>query len=178
MKILAVILAWLLGCASTPADPATVRREVEAQYGRLAAAFQRQDVSAVLGMRTPDFHTIGPDGRHLDATEMEAYTRHWFEMNHPPIVVRFTVRSIAAVGPDDVAVTVFQEGSRFQELAGKRRRVDHNVIQRETWRRTPAGWRIRMVDDVHDQKRWVDGVRVDPTKPYDPEAAPFSPAAH
>ena len=53
--------------------------------------------------------------------------------------------------------------------------VDTSVRQRETWSHTPQGWRLTCVDNVHDQRRYVDGKRVDPTKPYDPNAPPFEP---
>jgi hypothetical protein len=70
---------------------------------------------------------------------------------------------------------VFQEVSRYRELAGKRRKVDTSVVQRETWLKTADGWKLKCVDSVRDQKRYVDGKRVDPTKPYDPDAPPFEP---
>jgi hypothetical protein len=70
---------------------------------------------------------------------------------------------------------VFQEATRYRELAGKRRRVDTNVSQRETWSKTAEGWKLKSVDNVRDQKRFVDGKRVDPTKPYDPDAPPYDP---
>jgi ketosteroid isomerase-like protein len=172
MKILAIIIAWLVGCAAAAPDRAVVERELRGEYDALATAFERQDIDAVLAFRADDFHTIGPDGRHLNAEEMERYTRDWFERNRPPIRTRFTLRDIR-VDADRATVTVFQEASRRQLLAGRERLVEHSVIQDETWQKSPAGWRIVAVENVHDQRRWVDGKRVDPTQPYDPDAPPF-----
>jgi ketosteroid isomerase-like protein len=172
MKILAIIIAWLIGCAAAAPDHAVVERELRHQYDALAAATDRRDVEAVLAFRAADFHVTGPDGRHLDAEEMEGYTRRWFEMNRPPIDVHFTIRDVRVDG-DEATVTVLQEGSRRQEVAGVKCTVAHSVIQDETWRKTPAGWRIASVENVHDQRRWVDGKRVDPTKPFDPDAPAF-----
>jgi hypothetical protein len=31
------------------------------------------------------------------------------------------------------------------------------VTQRETWRKTAQGWKLRLVDQVHDQRRLIDG---------------------
>lgn len=154
----AILLSVLLSfaCAST----ADVRSEIQAQYDRLAEAFEREDIDAVLSFRTPDFNTIGPDGRHLSYAEMVDYTRGWFELNQQPIRVGFTIQEIEMRGADEAAVTVFQQGSRRQEVDGKLRTVEHSVVQRETWVRTPDGWKIRMVDQVRDQRRWVDGERV------------------
>jgi hypothetical protein len=70
---------------------------------------------------------------------------------------------------------VLQEATRYRELEGRRRRVETSVVQRETWAKTAAGWKLKSVDNVRDQKRFVDGKRVDPSKPYDLEALPYEP---
>ena len=36
-------------------------------------------------------------------------------------------------------------------------RVETWATQRERWRWSPDGWKLAMVDNVHDQKRLVDG---------------------
>jgi ketosteroid isomerase-like protein len=153
-----ILVLFLASCATSADDIA--RREIQAQYDRLSEAFSREDLETVLSFRTPDFQTIGPDGRHLNYAEMADYSRGWFELNEPPIDVRIMIQEIEMRGPDEAAVTVFQEGSRRQRVEGTLRTVRHSVIQRETWVRTPAGWKVRMVDQVRDQKRWVDGERV------------------
>jgi hypothetical protein len=45
----------------------------------------------------------------------------------------------------------------------------------KTWAKTPAGWKLKIVDAVRDQKKFVDGKRVDPTKPYNPDDPPYNP---
>ena len=154
----ATLLSLLLSiaCAST----ASVQSEIQAQYDALAKASEREDLDAVLSFRTQDFHTTGPDGRQLTYAEMVEYARGWFELNQQPIRVRMTIQSVEMNGPDEAAVTVFQEASRRQEVDGKLRTVETSVVQRETWVRTANGWKIRMVDNVRDQRRWVDGERV------------------
>jgi len=154
----AILLSLILSVACATA--ADVRSEIQAQYDALARAFEREDLEGVLSFRTPDFSTIGPDGRHLTYAEMVDYARGWFELNQQPIRTRMTIREIEMNGPDEAAVTVFQEASRRQEVDGKLRTVETSVVQRETWVRTADGWKIRKVDDVRDQRRWVDGVRV------------------
>ena len=70
---------------------------------------------------------------------------------------------------------VLQEVTRYRELEGQRRKVDTSVKQRETWSKTAEGWKLKCVDSVRDQMRFVDGKRVDPTKPYDPNAPSYDP---
>jgi hypothetical protein len=61
----------------------------------------------------------------------------------------------------------------MQMKAGKLRRVDTSAVQRETWINTPQGWRLKLIDDIHPGAWFVDGKRVDPSKPYDPDAPPY-----
>jgi ketosteroid isomerase-like protein len=172
------IVALVAGVGRVSADEATVRREIEAQYAGLAKANEAFDLKAVLTFRTPDFHSVGPDGRVLDAETMAEYSKRFQEDNKPPLRARFTVRAISISPNEKIAVvTVFQEVSRQRELAGKLRTVETNVVQDETWVKTDKGWLLKSVANVRDQTRVVDGKRVDPTKPYDPNAAPFDPDA-
>jgi ketosteroid isomerase-like protein len=174
----ALVCFALLGafaCSATPPrpDPAAA---IRAQYDVLEKAFAARDVAAVLATRSPQMEVFGPQGQHDDAKTMEQYTRRWFEMNKPPIEVKFTILSTRVRGDDEATVTVLQQATRYQELAGKRRQNQHRVTQDETWIRTAEGWRIRKVENIRDVKRWIDGKRIDPSKPYDPDAPPFEPA--
>ena len=176
MRTLATTL-FLLSAACTsaaPVDPALVRREIEAQYAKLADATQREDLAGMLSVRSPRMEVSGPDGRRLDYAQMVEYARGWLELNKQPIKVKFTIKEIVMNGPDEAAVTVYQQGSRRQDLAGAERTMEHSVTQRETWVRTPEGWRIIRVDSVRGQRKWVDGKEIDPAKPFDPAAPPFT----
>ena len=154
MRLLALVL-FLVSCAT--ASPVA---EIRAQYDALAQSFVRQDIPAILAMRHPDFEVFGPNGQHDDYERMAEYTRQWFITNKPPITTEFEILSADVLSPNEVAVRVLQKASRHQERDGKLRHVRHEVVQRETWVRTPAGWRIRKVDqiDLENRKRWIDGV--------------------
>ena len=132
-------------------------REIRRQYDLLDQAYERQDIDAVLALRSPQFETVGPDGRHNTAAEMAEYTRNWLLQNKPPIVSRFDLLGFTMNGPDEVKVATLQRVSRYREIDGKLRHVEHDVKQDETWVRTPAGWRLRKVENVRDRHRWVDG---------------------
>jgi hypothetical protein len=78
-------------------------------------------------------------------------------------------------GPNEIVLDVFQQGSRYQVLANQLRRVEHDISQRETWRRENDVWKLRSVDTIRNPPRWVDGKPIDPSKPYDPSAPPYKP---
>ena len=174
------LLAWvvmLMSAMPAPAqDDAGVRKELEAQYQRLAEAHDKRDLKAIVGLKTADFHVIFPDGRVGDSKLMEQYSKQFLESNQPPYNIRFTIQKLTVSENQLIAVAeVSQEATRYRELAGGRRKVDTSVVQRETWANTVGGWKLKSVDNVRDQKRFVDGKRVDPSKPYDPDAPPYDP---
>ena len=170
-----VVLLMSVRTASAQDDVA-VRKELEAQYLKLAEAHDKRDLKAIVGLKTADFHAIFPDGRVGDSKLMEQYSKQFLESNQPPYNIRVTIQKLMVSENKLIAVAeVLQEVTRYRELAGKRRRVDTSVVQRETWAKTTDGWKLKSVDNVRDQKRFVDGKRVDPTKPYDPDAPPYNP---
>lgn len=157
-------------------DDPQVRKELEGQYKKLVEAHDRQDLKAIVALKTADFHSIFPDGRVGDSKMMEQYSKQFLESNQPPYDQRFTIQKLSVSENKLIAVAeIFQEVTRYRELAGKRRKVETSVMQRETWARTPEGWKLKSVDNVRDQKRFVDGKRVDPTKPYNPDDPPYNP---
>ena len=157
-------------------EEAEVRKALEIQYQKLAEAHDRKDLAAIANLKTEDFHAIFPDGRVGDVRTMQEYTRRFVEENRPPFGIRNTIREISVSDSGLIAVVVvFQQASRKREMAGKLRWVETSVVQRETWAKKPGGWKLKLVDNVRDQRRYVDGKRVDPAKPYDPDAAPFAP---
>jgi hypothetical protein len=170
--VIAAVMLLILSCASTERERA--RREIVAQYNKIAEANARKDLDAELAIRAPDFSARFPDGRVASAEEMAGYSRALFAQMQPPVVVRNTIRAFDYRG-DTAVATVWQEFSRMQTKAGALRHVETTAQQRETWVRTSEGWKLRHVADVKPGAWYVDGKRVDPSKPYDPDAVPFDP---
>jgi hypothetical protein len=162
--------------AFTPRSPAEkeVLVEIQRQYDKMSRGFTARDTAAIMRLRHELSAEYG-DGRRDDAVGMARLLSNFFVMNAPPIQVRYTIVSLDSLSADRATVTTLQQGSRYQTLAGRRRRVEHDVTQRETWVRTTEGWRLHFVDQIRDRHRWVDGTPVDPDKPFDPTAPPFTP---
>jgi hypothetical protein len=152
-----------------------VRKELEERYQNLAKANQERDLQAILALRTPDSSAKGPDGQSSNYQQMAEYSRQLVQAIRPPIHLQNTILELA-VDQDQARAVVLQEFSRMQNMAGKIRKVETSAIQRETWVKTPEGWKLKFVDDVHDRRWFVDGKRVDPQKPYNPDDPPYKPA--
>jgi len=173
-----VVLALGLTTALAANGAPRARRpivEIRAQYDTLEIGFTHRDVPLIMSRRSPDFTALLPDGRRQSTEEMTEALRQFFVLNQPPIRTRMTIRALRMEAPDTAVVTIFQQADRYQDLVGKRRRVKHDVTQQETWVRLPVGWRLAAVDSVRDKHRWVDGKQIDPSKPFDPAAPPFTP---
>jgi ketosteroid isomerase-like protein len=157
-------------------DDAEIKKELEAQYKKLAEAHDKKDLKAILALKTVDFHTFFPDGRIGDSKLMEEYSKNFLERNQPPFNMKFTIQKLdVSYNKLIAAAEVLQELTRYQDLAGKRRKVETSVIQREIWAKTPEGWKLKSVDNVRDQKIFVDGKRTEPGKPYNPDNPPYNP---
>lgn len=171
-RFLGWCLVAVVAAGAAPPD-ARVRSELEARYDQMAKAFSERDSAAIFALRTPDFCIHYPGGERDSAGRARQVLAYFFSQNLPPIQVRYAIRALSLTSPDVAVCDVFQKGSRYQMLAGKSRLVEHDVKQRETWRRVKGAWMLASIDDIHDRHRWVDGVPVDPAKPFDPGAKPF-----
>jgi len=180
LKSKLVFLNMLFSCYAYSQDDSlaidSVKKILHQRYEALGQAMDSRDLSKILSFRTDDFHSIGPDGRVLDNIMMKEYSRQFITNNLPPYNTKITIVNLRLSSNKIVAVAdVFQEATRKRELAGKLREVKTSVLQTETWIYVNDEWKLKSVDNVHDQKRFVDGKRVDPTKPYNPDDPPFDP---
>lgn len=138
-----------------PATPA-VRRAIFAAYEKLAEAVNARDFEAFQALRTADFATIPPDSPPRNAEFMAARARGLLAGIQPPVRTRNDIATLTERG-DEAIATVRQSFSRRQpNREGVVRRVDTRVTQRETWRRTPDGWKLVFVDEVRDPTRWAE----------------------
>jgi ketosteroid isomerase-like protein len=171
---LAMSLAGMVTATPTLLPAQDSRTAIEAQYQRLAEAIRRNDVEGILALQAPDFSSRNPNGT-FDFAAMERYTRRLAAAVDSVIHIRNVVRSFEERGDTSVA-DVCQEFSRIQRLGdGPRHRIDTSVLQRESWVHLADGWKRLSVTNEHGMRWFVDGVRVDPSKPYTPGMAAYAP---
>lgn len=152
---LLLAIAIISGSQQTDTD---VRAALERRYEELARANDRGDLAAVRAIRHETFHAVFPDGRIGGPRDMDEYSKQFLAGVQPPMTSKFTIRALSVSADGMVAVAeVFQEVSRFREIDGQRRKVETSVMQRETWIKTHEGWKLKVVDNVRDQTRRIDG---------------------
>jgi hypothetical protein len=150
------------------------RTEIEAQYRRMEEAIRRKDVEGILAFQAPTFSSSNLTGT-FDHAAMERYTRRLTAAVDSVIHTRNLIRSFEQHG-DTAVADVCQEFSRLQRLGDNRRhRIDTSVLQRESWVHLADGWKRFNVSDEHGMRWFVDGVRIDPSRPYTPGMPPYVP---
>jgi len=153
-----------------------VRRALEIQYAKLAEAVENRDHAAFQALRTEDFHTVDDQGRAQTPQQMSDRARAMFERIQPPIHTTNEIGVIEVQG-NEATATVRQYFSKMLDFGDRMRQVETWVTQDETWTLTPDGWKLKFVDGVRDGETYVDGKRIDPRVPYDPDAPPYDPPA-
>lgn len=149
-----------------------VRRELEAQYAKLAAAVRNKDYDAFMALRTDDFSALPLTGQPQSTEQMAARTRLLLQVIQPPIEVSFEILDLNVKG-DEAVATVRQRFSRMQRGVDGQpqlRKLETGVTQDETWVRTPGGWKLKFVGNERDLVRIINGEPVDPYKHYFPNA--------
>ena len=140
-----------------PADTALVRRQLQTRYDENRRAFFAKDLDAIMALRTDDFHTVTPDGLTHDRAEMRLMTQALLNGIDKWISTTFDIDSLTLEG-DLARAIVRQHVDRIALRAdGQLHHVETWVTQRETWRKTPDGWKLYRVDSLRDQRRLVDG---------------------
>jgi hypothetical protein len=172
---LAMSLGGMLATPPKLALAQDSRASIESRYQQLAEAIRRNDVEAILAFQAPGFSSRNPNGSIFDFAAMERYTRRLAAAVDSVIHIRNVIRSFEERSDTSVA-DVCQEFSRLQRLGDDRRhRIDTSVLQRETWVHLADGWKRLNVTNVHGMRWFVDGVRVDPSKPYVPGTPAYVP---
>ena len=153
-------------------DP--VWKALDAEFAKFAEAVRKKDLDAMFAPYAPDFQAKEPNGQVMTREMLFGYLRNGFAQVKETLHTSNTILRLAVCG-DEATATVLQQWHRMQIVAGKLRRVETNVVQDLHWVKKPDGWKIRGVDEIKAGAAFLDGRRVDATKPMDPEAPAYDP---
>jgi ketosteroid isomerase-like protein len=133
-----------------------VRKAIEDWYVRNMDAFKAKDVTAIMALRTDDFHTITPDGKVNTRADMQARTASFLDRIDHFISQDNQIGTIEVEG-DLASADITQKTVRMQRFPdGTLHKVESGAVQRETWRKTPEGWKLYLVDNIRDTGVLVD----------------------
>jgi hypothetical protein len=181
MRVLAAVAcAFVVSVSAVSAQEATLDPQLapmRAHYNRLAQAYAEADLSMVAAYRTPDFYVELPGGARLDnATVLRIVQTLFTDNTDEPLTASTDITCARMINENYAEFIVVQNLEQTVEL-DQPRRVRSATQQTETWRLTADGWRLASISDIHALHRWVDGVEVDPSRPYNPNAPAFTSAS-
>jgi acetyl esterase/lipase/ketosteroid isomerase-like protein len=168
MKTLTALLLslTLCGCAST----GVAQREIQAAIDSSIEADRRRDLAARLDLITPDFEVVTLDGRVLRRADVE---RGIADFQKSTIAISPATRTaIEKIRVRGEVATVFTNQHLVRMVrgpAGKPVERISNIRHRETWVRTPGGWKTKRVEETEQGPVTVDGVPV----PFDAAGTAF-----
>jgi hypothetical protein len=154
--------------------PKPVRAALERRYAEQRDAYFASDSSGVLAVRLPTMFSITASGDTMTPDMVRGYTRASFAQVESTLALDWTLGVIDVHG-DTAAVELDQHWMRRQLKGGAVRTVETRAQQRETWIRENDQWFLWRVDHVRPGEWRVDGKRIDPSKPYDPNAPEYRP---
>lgn len=156
---------------------ARARREIQGRIDQTVAADKTENVEAAFRYNTPDFTAKKHDGKVLTAQQV----RDGIQANYNFIIsvsdrTRVRIDCLTLRG-DEATVYINQHFVRTVPMAPNRtpRELVTNVTHRELWVNTRRGWMRRHIEELQPGPFFVDGKRMNPNRPFDPEAPPYDP---
>lgn len=150
-------------------------QHLDGQYARIERATIAKDPKQLFAVYAPDFEAHMLNGKVWSFKESADYSTSGFDQVKENLSISNTLLDLRTCGPMVLKATVLQQWSRRQMWFGKLRLFQTVTVQDETWVSIEGEWKRKLVDNLRPGAWLVDLKRVDPTKPYDPEAPPFDP---
>ena len=123
-----------------------IRKELKANYARIVKGFQKGDPEVWLGFLVSDFKLKLFNGSVQDRQWVVGYVRNNAK-TFKVLKLSMVIKELKVEGNDATAVVEQKSSRTFSDEQGKAHRLDVGALQRETWTRTPIGWRLKSVEE-------------------------------
>jgi len=150
------------------------------QYSKLARAIERKDFAAMLALYAPSFEVdmkgeaAGSSAAVWNREKSLEVQKQRLDSVTQTRLISNTITRLRDCG-DRATATVIQQWYRTQNVDGVLRNVETVAVQDEEWIRTSDGWKRGNIGNIHPGAALVDNKRIDPAKPYKPEAPAYDP---
>jgi ketosteroid isomerase-like protein len=143
------------GCAQ---DKEQVKKELEAQYEKMGAAFKAKDVKAMLAQTTDDVTVKDMNGKVRDRADLEKMTER--EIQNTRAVKQWSnqITRLELKG-NTVIATVEAKVVLEAQSEGRYHTYDLTQGSRDTWIKTSSGWKLK-VEELTKDITLVDGKQI------------------
>ena len=134
--------------------------DISAAYSRYVQAVKKMDSAAYMAVFAPDFSMQSPDGKVHDLAEMEKYQRINAQTTKKVTSYTEDIQAITYPSDSEAAVIVLQKYDRDQaplDDPQHAHRIQTSAVQRETWRMTASGLKIRKIEEILVGPVLIDG---------------------
>ena len=150
-------------------------QQLEGRYARIERATVANNAKQLFAVCAPDFEAHQFDGEVWSFKRSASYSTAGFDQVKQNISISNTILDLQTCGQETSKVTVLQQWTRRQMSLGKLRLYQTTTVQTETWVLMEGEGKRKLVDNERPGAWLIDLKRIDPTKPYDPEAPRFDP---
>lgn len=143
--MLCLLAAAALGTAPLArADDAAVRKELQTQYDRLIQAMKAKDINGVMSVAAPGFTEKQPGMPAMNAAQAKAAMEEDFKMTKSLDSASMKVVKVSVKGNTAVATTDYKMAGTGL-MNGKEHKMTDRGTSRDTWVKTPQGWKVKSV---------------------------------
>ena len=167
-------LAAASPCESVPKTDARWQA-LDRQFATIEIATFKKDPKLLFSVYAPDFEAHQFNGEVWKFDQSAAYSAAGMDQVKENISLSNTILSLTECGTNTVVATVLQQWSRKQMSLGKERLYQTTTVQDETWMNSNGVWLRKRVDNERPGAWLIDLKRIDPSKPFDPNAPEYDP---
>ena len=139
---------------------ADVRAELQKEYDRYIKAYKSHDLKTLDAMATPDFK-MKMGNTVMDRTQAMAMMKQEFASMPKGGEATVKVGKITTKGNTVIAVSTGSFKNKMKGPDGKWHQMAGSGKSRETFVKTPSGWKIKLVEQL-SMSMTMDGKPVDP----------------
>jgi hypothetical protein len=150
-------------------------QQLDGQYARIERAMVANSAKQLFAVYAPDFEAHQFNGEVWSFKQSASYSTAGFDQVKENVSISNTILDLQSCGRATLKATILQQWTRRQMSLSKLRLYQTTTVQAETWVLIEGEWKRKRVDNERPGAWLIDLKRIDPTRPYDPEAPPFDP---
>lgn len=131
-------------------------KPIRAIYAKLDALYRKKDVAKLMKMLTPDATYKEVSGKTMNYKEMDTLMRQQLAAIQSIDAFKTTIKKLTVKGTTAKSETSMTLKGKVTDPQGKMHAMTSMSTTRDTWTKTPQGWRIKMIEALTD-KVLMDG---------------------
>jgi ketosteroid isomerase-like protein len=152
MSLLLAVVAVRIALADKRAA-----REIRAQYARTVQYSKQKNVEGLLRQMAPDFLYRAKNGNVMNKQMVEQAMRVQYALIQSVDKRTTTIEKMEIKGNTARVITQEELAVTMVDAQGKPHKVVSKATTRDTWVKTPQGWKVKMTE-ILDEQTTIDGI--------------------